>query len=137
MLWVGLGIVLGPIVGAVGPTSAKIWLKTESTARFLVRCSDEAGNRHESEMAQTDPESDFAGVAELDGLLPDKEYRYSVDTDGEEFESSKFRFRTAPENANDFWFVFGSCFRPCIRYTFVMQELYRRLTDPRPQLPRP
>jgi phosphodiesterase/alkaline phosphatase D-like protein len=132
-----LSIVLGPIVGAVSQTSAKIWLKTESTAHFRVRCNDGAENRHQSEMVETGPEADFTGVAELRGLLPDEEYGFSVDVDGEEYESPNFRFRTAPKDAKGFWFVFGSCFRPCFRYTFVMQELHRRLTDPHPHLPRP
>ena len=94
-----MGIVLGPIVGAVDQTSARIWLKTDTIARFVMRCTDEDGNQHESNAVETKPDVDYTGVAELNGLLSDKEYHYCIDVDGEEFDSPNFRFRTAPEGS--------------------------------------
>ena len=132
-----MAIVLGPIVGAVDQTSARIWLKTDTTTRFVTRCTDDEGNQHESNAVETKPDVAYTGIAELTGLLPDKEYHYSIDIDGEEFDSLNFRFRTAPEGIKDFWFAFGSCFRPCVHYTFVMHEFYRRLVEPSRHLTRP
>jgi hypothetical protein len=96
-----LGIILGPIVGAVDQTSAKIWLKTDRPARSAVKCTDENGTGCEA--VETTSDADYTGVAELTALSPDTEYRHLIDSDGEQFELLNLRFETAPVGTTDFW----------------------------------
>lgn len=81
----------GPMLGAVTPHSARIWIRTAGPASFQVACGD-----HVSEPVTTTAENDFAGIATVEGLEPFTEYRYTIILDGKKVTDPSFRFRSYP-----------------------------------------
>jgi phosphodiesterase/alkaline phosphatase D-like protein len=126
---------LGPIVGAVGKSEAKFWLRTRWPSTFHVECICQSGDRITSPEIVTGEASDFAGVAKVEGLLPETAYRYTVVVDSIPYTSDDFNFKTAPEKTRSFSFSFGSCYRPLVTKNGVMAQLYQACCQDYPSRP--
>ena len=86
-------IAMGPMVGAVGPHDARVWVRTTSPATVVLSV---AGRRVE---ARTEPASDCTAVLHMTGLESDTAYEGTVDLrpdSGEEPTAAVLAFRTAP-----------------------------------------
>jgi alkaline phosphatase D len=104
----------GPMVGAVGPEDARIWLRTDATRRVGVHLAPaDAGAPVDAPVAAwlyPTPSRDFTAVATLTGLLPSTPYVYWLDVEGVAMPGT-FSFRTAPPlgEPSDLRIAFGSC----------------------------
>lgn len=81
----------GPMVGAVTPTSVRVWVRTAGPATFKVAIGDCV-----SKPVQTTAETDFTGIAVVEGLRPFTDYRYTVMLDGANLSDPSFTFKTYP-----------------------------------------
>ncbi len=81
----------GPMVGAVTPSSARIWIRTAGPASFRIGI----GNRV-SKLVTTTAENDFTGIATIKGLKPFTDYSYTVILDNRKITDRSFRFKTYP-----------------------------------------
>ncbi len=74
----------GPLLGAVTPTSARFWVRTENAANVEIRLS-RTGHFDKPDAvgrAPSDPARDFTAVIAVDGLQPGTTYDYAVVIDG-------------------------------------------------------
>jgi len=102
----------GPIVGAVGPTWAKIWVRTDATRHVrLFVAPDQATLAKASPVHHAWPKAvdDFTQTASIEGLSPDTDYVYRVDVD--DHIGTVHDFHTAPQDgqAGLSRLAFGSC----------------------------
>jgi alkaline phosphatase D len=99
----------GPYVGAVGPDSARVWVRTDATRPVALRVTGPDGASRIADWAYPLPEDDFAAVLDADCLEPTTLYTYEVLVDGVVAATSTFR--TAPEAGapTPFRMAFGSC----------------------------
>jgi alkaline phosphatase D len=101
----------GPMIGVLTPNSAKFWIRSAGPASFQVVVGDV-----KSDVVKTSAESDFTGIATIEGLKPFTDYSYSILLDGKEIKKDYFRFKTAPEKGQkvSFSVTFGSgaCYNP-------------------------
>ena len=96
------GQVIGPVVGHVDQTSARIWLRPR-TPDFKLQLRDASGAPHVGARS----ELDGSYVIHVTGLRPGARYTYRLADEGAERTGS---FRTAPANpAARFRMAFGSC----------------------------
>lgn len=112
---------LGPILGAVTSTAAKVWLRSDLTGPLTVECSANGDFSQPAARVQVRPdaEHDMTAVAELTGLSPETRYSYRV-TDGssrvdDDGGAAGPTFWTMPSDGTDpgdIAFGFGSCFNP-------------------------
>ena len=89
----------GPVLGCLGPTSVKVWLRTPAEARVQVAVGTGAklADAVMSAPAQTTKARDLTAVLSVEGLKPFTEYTYDVLVDGRGvLEAPLPRFRTAP-----------------------------------------
>ena len=95
----------GPMVGAVTPPSARIWVRTAGPATFKVAIGSLV-----SGSITTRAKNDFTGTATIEGLKPFTEYGYVVILDGEPITDPSFRFKTYPakDMQERYAFAFGS-----------------------------
>ena len=107
-------IVHGPMLGVVTATSAKVWIRTWEETGFEVLVENDG--QHHRGVGSTEARRDFTGVASIEGLSPDTEYRYRIRLQGEtEAEPGRFRLRTSPVAGSLGRFVIG--FGGCAGYT--------------------
>ena len=101
----------GPMIGAVTPNSVRIWIRTAGTAEFKVVIGDRT-----SETVKTSADTDFTGIAVIDGLKAFTEYNYSIVLDGKKISDPSFKFKTFPaKGAKERYsiaFGSGSCYVP-------------------------
>jgi alkaline phosphatase D len=96
----------GPMLGCVGPTSVKVWVRTAKPAKVQVVV--DGGGR--SKVVQTSAKGDYTAVLDIDGLKPWTEYGYDVLVDGQRaLGDLKPRFRTSPtrDQKVEFTVAFG------------------------------
>jgi alkaline phosphatase D len=104
---------LGPVLGAVGPDKAWIWIKASALATSQMIVSETAEFR--SGRTVTGPRltaaTDFAGVVKVAGLSPATTYFYQVAIDGVPVAATPFSFTTAPPEGarGQFRFATTSC----------------------------
>jgi alkaline phosphatase D len=98
----------GPMVGSVTDRSARIWLRTAQPANVSVAVIG-AQPPKESPIARTDAASDYTAVLRIDGLDPQRDYRYQISIDGKPLRSDHWRFRTFPRagQPGEFSVAFG------------------------------
>jgi alkaline phosphatase D len=99
----------GPMLGALKPDSASIWLRTFGSAEVKVLLADEKGKLMQTTTpVNTAAGSDFTKVIRVDNLQPATTYKYSVQVNGipeqPEFEHT---FRTASSGKSKFTLAFG------------------------------
>ncbi|HMV70134.1 MAG TPA: alkaline phosphatase D family protein, partial [Myxococcota bacterium] len=102
----------GPIVGAVGPRSAELWVRTDAAREIEVRVglASPLSPADRVTTRWTEAGSDFAEVVRVEGLAPDTAYQYEVLPAGGAPVSGSFR--TGPDRGpGAFRFSFGSCAR--------------------------
>jgi len=107
----------GPMVGALGPTEVRIWVRTTGPYAVTVQydTDPEFTAPRETEPIEITKADDYTGVVVVSGLEPGTEYFYRIIVDGirdrylEGLEP--FRFETAPPpgEAADLRIAFGSC----------------------------
>ena len=75
----------GPVLGNVTASSIRIWLRAskEIDFEFLIRPHRPPFENARSVRAKTNPENDFTGVAQIDGLQPNTVYAYAIRIDNE------------------------------------------------------
>ncbi|NRA95182.1 MAG: alkaline phosphatase D family protein [Planctomycetes bacterium] len=98
---------MGPMVGAVGPNDARVWIRTTDRANVALVMDDKVVAR-----GKTTPESDFTAVVHVTGLEPDTHYsaRMSITSDAPEpSPPATIAFRTAPPTGSTraFTLAFG------------------------------
>jgi len=107
----------GPMVGAVGPTEVKIWIRASGEFPVTIQYAETPDF---APYAETEPVTalkshDYTEVITISGLEPATEYFYRLTTDGIPDRYLKmlkpFRFETAPPPGSDadLRIVFGSC----------------------------
>ena len=115
----------GPMIGCVSSDSVKIWVRTAGASSFQVIC-----DHAKSAIVKTTAESDFTGVATIEGLMPFTSYEYSLVLDGKVIKKDHFRFRTAPKTGQGakFAITFGSG----ARYVPINEGIWRVMAETRP-----
>lgn len=105
----------GPMIGAVEPDGALIWVRTDVSRRVGLRLS--GGPALESApvvaWADTSPKNDFTAVLETRQLQPGTAYYYGVEIDGMLYRDPSWTFTTPPPRGQQGTFTFGvgSCAR--------------------------
>ncbi|MEM1067456.1 MAG: alkaline phosphatase D family protein [Planctomycetota bacterium] len=94
-------LIHGPMVGNVTATSANLWVRTSREAVVVAKVE----NGSDSPSVQTQSGDDFTTVLTVDGLEPDRSYKYSVEVDGET--SATGSFRTFPNKGDGGKFSVG------------------------------
>jgi alkaline phosphatase D len=101
----------GPIQGAPQPTSADIWIRTDSTrSAKLVFEHKKSGRSWIADWAYALPGDDFSLVLKAEDLQANTDYSYTVELEGGET-AGPFSLRTAPAigSSGQFNVAFGSC----------------------------
>jgi alkaline phosphatase D len=107
----------GPMVGAPGPNSARIWCRAsgENTLRLEVSSDRTMQNSMKGPEVTASAAHDYCVVLTIDGLQPDTPYHYRVLVDGKigkyQRDCQPFTFKTAPKGPARFRVSFGSCAR--------------------------
>lgn len=96
-----LSLVHGPMVGALTPDGASIWVRTRTASKVTVR----AGGREAT--GDTDEAGDFTAVLRLTGLKPGTSHPYEVLIDGRPVEIGGAAFTTAPARGEPGRFTVG------------------------------
>jgi len=121
----------GPLVGAVGPTSARVLIRTDATRRVVARVHDVATPNAETIAAYVypSPASDYAAVIDVTGLASGRDYELTFEVDGE-LSPKVARFRTAPPLGakSAFRLAYGSCAR------FDAQPIFETIRADAPDL---
>ncbi len=113
-------VMLGPMLGATTPTSAKIWLRLSGDYfDAAVQVTDEPHAAipvwRDAAVVRAAEADDFTTVASLEGLKPGRRYGYRLRVDGDADRYLRrlppFAFKTAPEGPARFRVAFGSCAR--------------------------
>jgi len=88
----------GPLLGAVGPDSAKIWIRASAPAASQVIISETADLQTGRTVAgpHLTAATDLAGVVKVAGLRPATTYFYQVALDDVPVAATPFTFTTAP-----------------------------------------
>ncbi len=102
----------GPMVGAVGPSQATLWFRTDATRQVRVFVAADEASLATAEAVHTAwplASEDFTHRVTIQGLQPDTRYVYRVEVEGQVF--GPHELRTAPEDgaAGLFTMAFGSC----------------------------
>ncbi len=103
----------GPMLGAVGPDSARVHFRADATRQVAVHLgATGAGPPPVAAWVYPSATRDFTGEVTIDGLVPDTEHRYYLAVDGVPV-GEQHTFRTAPPDGapDDFSIAFGSCSR--------------------------
>lgn len=109
----GLRLTHGPMLGAVTPTSIRVWVRTAEPAQVEVEAVPftREGQTVAVTFETTDP-ADQTGVGTLVGLQPDTVYHYRLTIDGERAVfPGEAVFRTPPEEgvSGRLTVAFGGC----------------------------
>lgn len=105
-------ILHGPMLGAVTDHTASFWLRTWNEATVTVRVIPvEAGEGEAAEVlasAKTSQQRDYTAVVRVEGLKPDRAYRYEVMVDGfAAVEGPEFRTFPKLGSPSSFRIAFG------------------------------
>jgi alkaline phosphatase D len=105
---------LAPMLGHIGPTGARIWVKATAAAKASIRVSERGDLADAREIAgpPLESESAFTGIVELTSLKPATRYYYLVLLDGHPALARPWpSFTTAPADGTPgrLRFAFGSC----------------------------
>ena len=121
----------GPILGAVGPNTAKILVRTDATRRVGLHVIDQARPEASPAVAYAypTPGRDYTTVFDVAGLRPNTPYAYFFRV-GERLVPGLRTFTTAPplDAATVFRVAFGSCTR------LESQPIFRQIESARPDL---
>ncbi len=133
------GLVHGPMLGSVTDTSASIWMRTAQEAEVQVSISLKPANpqtkpeKIKEVIIKTSAAKDYTGVCKVEGLMPGREYFYTVvvkDRLPEAGVYQAFPLRTFPKQgkASKFHFAFGGC----AGYTPKYEKMWSLIADHKP-----
>jgi len=108
----GLGLLGGPLLGALSPQGARVWVRTLQPAQVEVVVKTTTGERTFGPVASTIA-SDLSAVIPVTGLEPATTYPYSLRIDGKPVSipsTAAIRTPAAADQPGRFTFAFGSCF---------------------------
>lgn len=110
-LGLGQAITHGPVVGGVGPDSARVFLRTDAPTGFTVEYSTDPGFATVlSVNGTTDPTRDTAATVNLAGLQTDTRYYYRVRIGGDVSpRTGSFLTFPAAGAVGNYRIMFGSC----------------------------
>jgi alkaline phosphatase D len=101
----------GPMLGAVGPDGARVWLRTVRPAKVEVQVTVDGSQRSFGPVEST-PETDLTAVVSVTGLEPETRYPYRVLVDGDPIEIAEHAaITTTPEDTEPakVRIAFGTC----------------------------
>lgn len=87
----------GPLTGAVGPDSARVWYRTDATRRVLLRFAPSAealATAPPVHYGYPSPDADYTEEVQVSGLGPDAEWWFDLEVDGERL--GPWSLHTAP-----------------------------------------
>ncbi len=102
----------GPMLGALEPDGARVWVRTDATRLVGLRVSDDLDLTDAPVVAWawTSPLNDYAATLQATGLAPDTDYYYGVEVDGVLSGLARpFTTGPAPGAPGLTRFAFGSC----------------------------
>ncbi len=110
------GLLHGPLLGAVTPTSVRFWVRTRRESKLEVRLSARGDFLHPdaSGAGQSNSGDDLTGVVEVTGLRSATRYRYQLFIDGRATPRPiEWEFTTFPatETKSSVRIAFGGCAR--------------------------
>jgi alkaline phosphatase D len=114
-----LRLVNGPVLGAVGPDHALVWVRGSYSFTVQIEYADNPAftDAAQSAPVQLSKAADYCATIRLDGLRPDSRYHYRVLVNGapERYlgQQQPWSFKTAPAAGfnGSFRVAFGSCAR--------------------------
>lgn len=123
-------LVHGPMLGAVEPTSVKVWVRTAQPAAVTIVV--QAGKEEVARAGgRTRSTTDLTGVVQVTGLEADRVYDYRVLVEGEEVAADlPRRLRTAPTKAARFTLAFGGG----ADYHPENERMWRTIASKKPRL---
>lgn len=131
----------GPMLGAVGPDRALIWMRSAGDAELRIAWSEDPQfpTPQLSEPALAVAGNEHAVVVPLSGLLPGTRYHYRVMVSGQEdpylgvrdAEAQSFTTAPSPGQRTSFRLAFGSCARFAVD---AAQPIWGVVGDHRPDL---
>lgn len=110
----GLALFGGPMLGAVAPDGARVWVRTLRPAEVVVKVDADGGERAFGPVRST-AETDLTAIVPVTGLRPARAYPYRVEVDGKAVEpaagAAAAVLRTAPDDAPTGMvrIAFGTC----------------------------
>ncbi len=96
----GATVVRGPVLGSPSPSSVAVWLQSSlpGTLRVVAEAFEKPGSFVQSPWAELAPDSRLMATVVLEGLEPDRRYRYRIESPaGTIWEPEDAVFRTPPE----------------------------------------
>lgn len=123
----------GPIIGAVEPDRALIWVRTDLSRRVGLRLSGGAALASAPVVAwaYSTPANDFTSVLETKQLQPGTTYYYGVEIDGMLYSDPSWTFTTPPPRGQQGTFTFGV--GSCARREHP-QDIFRPIAEAKPDL---
>jgi alkaline phosphatase D len=123
----------GPMIGALDPDRARVWVRVDSSRRVGLRLSGGPALDSAPVVAWAYPSaaSDFMATLEVAGLSPDTTYFYGIEIDGVLREDPRWYFTTPPPRGQtgELTFAFGSCARQ-----EHPQDIFTPIAQARPDL---
>jgi phosphodiesterase/alkaline phosphatase D-like protein len=109
--------ITGPMLGHIDAQSARVWLRPTEAGRYTLELLGSKGSKARSWTLAADPAQDLCITWKIDGLLPDQEYRYTIQhADGDRAgelvvpaEACRFRTAKAPGSKSRVRLAFLSC----------------------------
>lgn len=123
----------GPLVGAIGPDSARVLVRTDATRPVTLSVAEAAGGgRRVLGPQYPSPRDDYTTTFVVDGLRPRTRYTANVHVGGTRL-GREATFRTAPRDdvASAFRVAFGSCANDT---NFPVQPVFREIDERNPDL---
>lgn len=123
----------GPMIGALEPDRARIWVRTDMTRKVGLRLSGGPALAAAPVVAWAYPTAatDFAAVLEVAGLSAGATYFYGIEVDGVLHEDPSWYFTLPPPRGQPGVFTFG--FGSCARREYP-QDIFSPIAQARPDL---
>ena len=104
----------GPMLGAPGPTSARVWVRADATRKVALRVgsTEDLDGAPVVDWLLPSPEADYTGVLEVNDLLPDERYYYRVEVAGDASGPVRPIRHSLPATTERVRMGFGSCTKP-------------------------
>ncbi len=99
----------GPVVGGVDSTSARVFVRTDSSAKVTIKYGTEPQNllKTSNEVVTGSPK-DYAGIVDITGLSPNTVYYYNILVDSlPQLKPPYPQFKTFPNNGDKVVFKFA------------------------------
>ncbi len=127
------GVTHGPMLGALAPELARIWVRSDATRRLGLRLALTGDGLETAEVvawADPSPIDDYTHTFEVPGLTADVDYHAAIEVDGVLESDTAFGLTTPPPvgTPGDTSFSFGSCSK------YEDQPIFGPIADDDPDL---